>query len=77
MILMLIVPPIWMVQFATEYWQFLVLGGFIGLAGGSFSVGITYTAKWYEKDRQGLVMGIFGAGNAGASVTKFTSGGSW
>jgi NNP family nitrate/nitrite transporter-like MFS transporter len=70
-ILLCVVPAIWFVQFATQYWQLLVLGAFIGLAGGSFSVGITYTAKWFEKDRQGLAMGIFGAGNAGAAVTKF------
>lgn len=70
-ILLLILPAIWLIQFATQYWQLLVLGAFIGLAGGTFSVGITYTAKWFEKDRQGLAMGIFGAGNAGAAVTKF------
>lgn len=70
-ILVGVVPAIWLVQFATQYWQLLVLGAFIGLAGGAFSVGITYTAKWFEKDRQGLAMGIFGAGNAGAAVTKF------
>jgi len=70
-ILLLIIPAVWLVQFATQYWQLLVLGGFIGLAGGAFSVGITYTAKWFEADRQGLAMGIFGAGNAGAAVTKF------
>ena len=70
-VLLVIVPAIWMVQFATAYWQLLVLGAFIGLSGGAFSVGITYTAKWFERDRQGLAMGIFGAGNAGAAVTKF------
>ncbi|MEX2517623.1 MAG: nitrate/nitrite transporter [Gammaproteobacteria bacterium] len=71
-ILMLItVPAIWAIQFATEYWQLLTLGAVIGLAGGAFSVGITYTAKWFPRNRQGLAMGIFGAGNAGAAVTKF------
>ncbi|MCZ0926643.1 NarK/NasA family nitrate transporter [Halomonas janggokensis] len=70
-ILLLIIPAVWLVQFATQYWQLLTLGAFIGLAGGAFSVGITYTAKWFESDRQGLAMGIFGAGNAGAAVTKF------
>ncbi len=67
------VPAIWAVQFANQYWQLLVLGAVIGLAGGGFSVGITYTAKWFERDRQGLAMGIFGAGNAGAAVTKFVA----
>ncbi|SEN58292.1 MFS transporter [Halomonas caseinilytica] len=70
-ILIFVIPAIWAIQFATQYWQLLVLGACIGLAGGSFSVGITYTAKWFEKDRQGLAMGIFGAGNAGAAVTKY------
>src|SRR5690606_20383501 len=54
-------------------WHFLVLGLFVGLAGGSFSVGIAYTARWFPKARQGLAMGIFGAGNAGAAVTKFVA----
>ena len=71
-ILMLVcVLPIYMISLATEYWHFLVLGLFVGLAGGSFSVGIAYVAKWFDKSTQGTAMGIFGAGNAGAAVTKF------
>ncbi|MEK1835419.1 MAG: MFS transporter, partial [Pseudomonas sp.] len=51
-------------------------------AGGSFSVGIAYVAKWFDKENQGFAMGIFGAGNAGAAVTKFLApaliaAGSW
>lgn len=72
--LMLIsVVPIWLISEATSYWQFLVLGLFVGLVGGSFTVGIAYVARWFQKDRQGLAMGIFGAGNAGAAVTKFVA----
>ena len=33
------VPAIWLMAYATEYWHFLVIGLFVGLAGGSFSVG--------------------------------------
>ena len=73
-ILMLVcVLPIYMISLATEYWHFLVLGLFVGLAGGSFSVGIAYVAKWFDKSTQGTAMGIFGAGNAGAAVTKFVA----
>lgn len=73
-ILMLcVLPGIWLVQFATEYWQLLVIGALIGLAGGSFSVGISYTARWFPSERQGFAMGIFGAGNAGAAVTKYVA----
>ncbi len=71
-VLMLVsVLPIYLIGEATQYWQFLVLGLFVGLAGGSFSVGIAYVAKWFDKTNQGLAMGIFGAGNAGAALTKF------
>jgi NNP family nitrate/nitrite transporter-like MFS transporter len=73
-VLMLVtVVPIWLIGEATQYWQFLVLGLFVGLAGGSFSVGIAYCARWFEKQRQGFAMGIFGAGNSGAALTKFVA----
>ena len=67
------VVPIWLISEATKYWHFLVLGLFVGLAGGSFSVGIAYVARFFEKRRQGMAMGIFGAGNSGAAVTKFVA----
>jgi NNP family nitrate/nitrite transporter-like MFS transporter len=67
------VPAIWLMAYATAYWHFLVIGLVLGLAGGSFSVGTPYVARWFPKQRQGLAMGIFGAGNAGAAVNKFVA----
>ncbi|MHB1291252.1 MAG: MFS transporter [Sulfuricella sp.] len=64
------VIPIFMISRATEFWQFLVTGLFVGVAGGSFTVGISYCARWFPRERQGLAMGIFGAGNTGAALTK-------
>ena len=40
------VGPIWLMSYATAYWHFLVIGLFVGLAGGSFSVGTPYVARW-------------------------------
>ncbi len=65
------VPAIWLMAYATAYWHFLVIGLFVGLAGGSFSVGTPYVARWYPKNRQGFAMGVYGAGNSGAAVNKF------
>jgi MFS transporter, NNP family, nitrate/nitrite transporter len=65
------VPAIWLMSYATEYWHFLAIGLFVGLAGGSFSVGTPYVARWFPKNRQGMAMGIYGAGNSGAAVNKF------
>jgi NNP family nitrate/nitrite transporter-like MFS transporter len=73
-LLMLIsVPPIYLMRYASQYWHFLVLGAFVGLAGGSFSVGTPYVARWFQQERRGLAMGIFGAGNSGAALTKFAA----
>ena len=67
------VVPIWLISQATAYWHFLVTSLFVGVAGGSFTVGIAYCARWFPKDRQGLAMGIFGAGNTGAAITKLVA----
>ncbi len=67
------VPAIFLMSYATAYWHFLVIGLFVGLAGGSFSVGTPYVARWFPKKRQGFAMGIYGAGNSGAAVNKFVA----
>jgi NNP family nitrate/nitrite transporter-like MFS transporter len=70
-LMLCVIAPIYLLSMATQYWHFLLLGLFVGAAGGGFSVGIAYVARWFPPRRQGLAMGIFGAGNAGAAVTKF------
>ena len=67
------VPAIWMMGYATQYWHFITIGLFVGLAGGSFSVGTPYVARWFPKSRQGTAMGVYGAGNSGAAVNKFVA----
>ena len=65
------IPAIFLMAYATAYWHFLVIGLFVGLAGGSFSVGTPYVARWFPKNQQGFAMGVYGAGNSGAAVNKF------
>ncbi len=65
--------PIWLISVGTEYWHYLVTGLFVGVAGASFTVGIAYCARWFPRHRQGLAMGIFGAGNTGAAITKLVA----
>lgn len=69
----LTVPAIWLMSYATQYWHFLLIGLFVGLAGGSFSVGTPYVARWFPPKRQGMAMGIYGAGNSGSAVNKFVA----
>lgn len=73
MLMMAVIVPIWLISEATAYWHFLALSLFVGVAGGSFTVGIAYCARWFDKERQGLAMGIFGAGNTGAAITKLVA----
>ncbi|WP_240126106.1 MFS transporter [Thermomonas alba] len=60
----------WLLTFMSSYEGYLFAALLIGLAGGSFSVGIPYVSKWFPPEKQGTVLGIFGAGNIGAAVTK-------
>ncbi|MDO5677854.1 MAG: nitrate/nitrite transporter [Propionibacteriaceae bacterium] len=63
--------PAYLVSTAQNYYMLLVLAFLVGFAGNLFSVGTAWNSAWYSKDRQGLALGVFGAGNVGASVTKF------
>lgn len=60
-----------LLSMADSYELFLLAALGVGLAGGSFIIGIAYVSRWYEAKDQGTALGIFGAGNLGAAVTNF------
>jgi NNP family nitrate/nitrite transporter-like MFS transporter len=62
-----------LLSYAQTYPQFLLAALGVGMAGGSFAVGVAYVSKFFPKERQGSALGIFGAGNVGAAVTKFAA----
>ncbi len=62
---------VYLLTFATTYEMLLVGALGVGLAGGSFIVGVAYTAAWFEPERQGTALGVFGAGNVGSAITNF------
>jgi len=59
--------------YAQTYTQFLVAAVFLGISGGSFAVGTAYVTRFFQSSKQGLALGIFGAGNVGAAVTKLAA----
>ncbi|MBN8913187.1 MAG: MFS transporter [Rhizobiales bacterium] len=61
----------WLLTYAKTFPQMLVAALGVGIAGGAFSVGVAYVSRWYPPGKQGTALGIFGAGNVGAAVTKF------
>ncbi len=61
----------WLLSTVSTYEMYLVAALGVGLAGGSFAVGIAYVSRWYDSDHQGTALGVFGMGNVGAAVTNF------
>ena len=61
----------WLLSEVRTYEVFLIAALGVGLAGGSFIVGIAYTSQWFDRERQGTALGIFGVGNVGAAITNF------
>jgi NNP family nitrate/nitrite transporter-like MFS transporter len=61
----------YLVTQASNYVTLMICAFLVGIAGNSFSVGSAWVAAWFPKNKQGFAMGLFGAGNVGASITKF------
>ena len=66
-------PPLatFLLSYAETYPQMLAAALGVGMAGGSFAVGVAYVSRFFPAERQGTALGIFGVGNVGAAVTKF------
>lgn len=59
------------VAFVSSYAMLLTCGFFLGVALASFSVGVGLVSGWYPPKRQGMALGVYGAGNAGQSLAAF------
>ena len=62
--------PTYFLAHVQTFPQLLLCGALIGLAGNSFSVGISWNSAWSPQESKGFALGVFGAGNVGASGTK-------
>lgn len=62
--------PAYMVSLADTYTELMIWAFFVGMAGNAFSIGISWNSAWYPREQKGFALGVFGAGNVGASVTK-------
>ena len=58
-------------SFAQSYVGLLLAALGVGLAGSTFAVGISYVSRFFSSDRQGIALGIFSVGTAGAVITEF------
>ncbi len=69
--LLLTAIPTFCVSQATSYEELLACAALFGLAGNGFTIGIAWNSAWFPDRMKGTALGVFGAGNVGASVTKF------
>ena len=63
--------PAFAVPLAGSYAQLLAVAFFLGMAGSSFAVGVGFVSPWFEREKQGSALGVYGLGNIGQSAAVF------
>lgn len=63
--------PVFYVSVANSFIDLFIGGLFLGIGGAVFSVGVTSLPKYYPKEKQGFINGVYGVGNAGTAITTF------
>ncbi|MCB5936658.1 NarK/NasA family nitrate transporter [Caldibacillus thermoamylovorans] len=63
--------PVFYVSVANSFIDLVISGLFLGIGGAVFSVGVTSLPKYYPKEKQGFINGVYGVGNAGTAITTF------
>jgi|SRR5690625_361743 len=66
--MLFLVIPLIGASFSNSYMSLMFFAFFIGVAGTTFAIAITYVSGWYPKEKQGLVLGIAGIGNFGTAI---------
>lgn len=69
--MLLLIFPLAGSGFANSYGMMLFWALFIGMAGTTFAISITYVSKLYPPEKQGLILGIAGIGNLGSALANF------
>jgi NNP family nitrate/nitrite transporter-like MFS transporter len=62
---LLLVALAWVWKGAGSYRETLAAVALLGVSGGAFAVAMPLASRWYEPGRQGLALGVVGAGNGG------------
>ncbi|WP_052339205.1 MFS transporter [Gorillibacterium massiliense] len=67
----LLLIPVFYISRASTFADLILGGLFLGIAGATFSVGVTSLPKYYPREKHGLVNGIYGLGNLGSAISTF------
>jgi NNP family nitrate/nitrite transporter-like MFS transporter len=69
-LLLVTAVPCYLMSTVQSFEEAMVYALLFGISGNAFSSGIAWNAAWFPREKQGVALGTFGAGNVGASVTK-------
>jgi NNP family nitrate/nitrite transporter-like MFS transporter len=72
-VMLLTIIPAFLMGVVRDYQHLILYGFFIGIGLASFSVGVGFVSGWYSAERQGMALGVYGAGNIGQSLASFGS----
>ncbi|MFC0215724.1 nitrate/nitrite transporter [Paenibacillus chartarius] len=70
--MLFLIVPLLAAASTQSYWVLLLCALFIGVAGTTFAISMTYVSRWFPPERQGLVLGLAGIGNLGGAVASYT-----
>ena len=62
-------PLAWVWLYVGTFFEMIVTGLFLGIAGASFAIALPLASRAYPLEHQGLAMGIAGSGNSGAILS--------
>ncbi|ANZ66083.1 nitrate/nitrite transporter [Secundilactobacillus paracollinoides] len=71
-LMIFILIPLFMITKIHTYGMLLVAALFVGMAGTSFAVGVSYASAWFPAEKQGMALGIVGMGNMGNAIAALT-----
>lgn len=67
----ILLVPVYYLSQANTFLDLAVGGFFLGIGGATFSIGVTSLPKYYPKEKQGTINGIYGIGNLGTAISTF------
>ncbi|CAM4222789.1 nitrate/nitrite transporter [Paenibacillus alkaliterrae] len=69
--MLFLILPMVAAGFADSYVWMLICALFIGMAGTTFAISLTFVSRWYPPQSQGFILGIAGLGNLGGAGANF------
>ncbi|WP_217505056.1 MFS transporter [Streptomyces lunaelactis] len=68
-----ILPVLYLGHLADSLPEVLAGGFFLGLGGTTFAIGVPFVNAWYQPERRGFALGVFGIGTGGTALSSFTT----